>query len=125
MTQPDAVKACVAQERARGQFDEARNRLVKMIIELHGWCESHERVEACRILSRSNDLIVTVLAKDEDDDDSLHRQMSMLEVELCKRIPLSLHWILFRHSEREGWDEFSDNCQPLSVYSRNAERQAS
>jgi hypothetical protein len=65
-----------------------------------------------------DDVMVVVVAQDEDTDGSLHDEMSRYDIENFRRNRLRLSWLLLRDSEADGLNAFIDPSAARLVFSR-------
>lgn len=115
MTQREAVSVANDHLSAKAQLHQIGEELSLMIFRLHDWCKHHP-VAFCVMAPRLEDVMVVVVASDEDANGSLHDAMSALDLEMFSRNRLRVNWLLLRASEAAGLDAFVNRSLARTIY---------
>lgn len=104
----EAVRACLKSEVDKSKDQEMTDTIELTFRRIQSWCEEwQDRVQECQISPRTADFIVVVVAKDQDDDGSLHDHMVDLDLQLFDmESRLNLYFLMLRQSEADGIDSF-------------------
>ncbi len=121
LTQRESLQAAtdmIARKRIEGEIGD---RIAAWVFRLHEWCKAHS-VGGCAVAPRMDDLMVVIIARDEDPDGRLHDAMSAFDLEAFQKNNLRLSWLLLRASEATGLHAFVNPKMAKWIYS--ADKQA-
>lgn len=115
LSQREAVDAAKQHQRAELAEQEVGEKLASRIYRIGRWCKANN-VSTCVVAPRMDDLLVVVIAKDEDEGGRLHDAMSAFDLEAFQQDNLRLSWLLLRASESDGLSSFVDPASARIVY---------
>lgn len=115
MTQRDVVAAALALQQSSEDAKKAGEHFGAFLYRLREWCKEN-RVAECVLSPRMDDVLVIVVAADEDEGGKLHDRMSQFDLQCFKDNRLRLSWLLLRRSERKGMSAFADLQAARTVY---------
>lgn len=117
----EAVRACMKSEAEKAKEQEIVDSLELTFRRIQGWCEQRSgRVHECRISPRTNDIIVVVVATDEDAEGTLHDEMIDLDLQLFDMESwLNLYFLMLRRSEADGIASFVSPERSRILYRAN------
>lgn len=121
LTQRQVLDACRDHQNMVTKCLEVAEAMKQMVAELRGWC-AQQNVARCVLAPRMDDILVTIIARDDDEGGKLHDQMSILDLYLFKKNGFRLFWLLLRASEASGLSAFVDARTARTVFSAEPER---
>lgn len=114
-TQPAVIEAVQAARQEQELVRKMQERIGAFVAGLRYWCKSRP-VSLCVVSPRMDDIMVVIVAADEDPNGRLHDEMSEFDLVNFRENGLRLSWILLRNSEREGLDSFANLSSARLVY---------
>lgn len=120
-SQREIVEALRSQQNWMQEADELRARFHQMISEIETWAEANPAVAEVAAAPRPADLLVVVVAHDEDEEGRLDDKISALDLGLSNRYPFRVSFLMLREKERDGVAAFLDPAQQKVIF-RRAER---
>jgi hypothetical protein len=114
-TQPAVIDAVKAAREEQDHTRKLQERIGAFMAGLHYWCKSRP-VELCVVTPRMDDIMVVIIASDEDAGGRLHEEMSAFDLANFRENNLRVSWILLRQSEREGLSAFANLASARLVY---------
>jgi len=123
LSQREAVAAASDALAAKRHREEIGEQVGAWISRIREWCKDHP-VEACVAAPRMDDIMVVVIASDEDPGGRLHDAMSAVDLESFERNGLRLSWLLLRASEAAGLSAFVSTDAARTLYRRAKEQAA-
>jgi hypothetical protein len=115
-TQREIVSAMRGADDIIGRSREAAQRFDAMVRDIQAWAARQPRIASITLCPRVDDVLVVVMAKDEDEDGSLDDAISVLDVELFSRNRFRLSWLMFRPSEAAGARAFFNPADVKCIY---------
>src|SRR5690606_32720871 len=104
-------EALRSQQNWMQEADELRARFHQMISEIETWAEANPAVAEVAAAPRPADLLVVVVAHDEDEEGRLDDKISALGLGLSNRYPFRVSFLMLREKERDGVAAFLDPAQ--------------
>lgn len=116
MTQRQVLEACGDRLELMQKQRKLSSEFEQSIAAMANWCLSRA-VSECAITPRVDDILVTVVASNEDPDGTMHDEMCALDLALFDRNKIRFYWLLLRSSEAAGLDAFSNVEARKRIYS--------
>jgi hypothetical protein len=115
-TQREVVSAMRGADDIVARSREAAHSFDAMVRDIQAWCSRHPRVESVTLSPRADDVLVLIVAKDEDEDGTLDDAISALDLEMFSKNRFRLSWLMFRASETVGVRAFCDPDTAKCIY---------
>jgi hypothetical protein len=87
-----------------------------MARDITAWCGRQRKVASCILFPRMDDLLVLVVATDDDPDGSLDDAISALDLEMFARNKFRVTWLMLRASEAGGLHSFAHSNEARCIY---------
>lgn len=116
MTQREVIEACNGQLTRVATERKVRDDINATVTDVIQWARDRNDVHSCFIAPRMDDLLIAVVAKDEDEGGALHDAMCELDLRIFQRNRLRFYWLLLRRTEAEGLDAFSDKESRVQIF---------
>ena len=127
MSQREAVEALRRHNETMSQAMQLRKQIDEMFIDIAGWARKRtSAVAKVAWAPRTDDVLIVVVASDEDPEGTLHNEMADLDLDLSDRYPFRVNFLLLRSSEAPGLQSFIPTDETRAIYdaeSRGASQQ--
>lgn len=90
-----------------------------MVKDVQAWCGKRPSVAECVLCPRMDDILVVVVAKDEDNTGQLDDDLSAIDLEMFSRNKFRVSWLMLRASEASGLNCFVDAKESRRIYRAN------
>lgn len=115
LTQRDVLRAARGLEESRERERSVGERFASWIATVRDWCKSNPVAE-CIVAPRMDDIIVVVIAQDDDPRGELHQRMSEFDLVSFQQNELRLFWLLLRADEAAALASFVDLSAARRIY---------
>jgi len=117
-SQPEIVRACQHHESMMSSVMSVQKSIDSLINQIKAWCAGQPRVARCVLIPRADDVMIAVVATDEDPGGTLHGKMCDLHMDIFENNDsFQLYFVLFRASESDGVSAFGDSQSHRVIYS--------
>jgi hypothetical protein len=108
MSQRDAVEALKERHQMMSVFEGLKKQIDDFFMDLAQWGKGQDRIASIYWAPRTVDVLIAVVAADDDESGDLHELMSEFQLAVGDKYPFRLRFILFRNTEASGIDAFVD-----------------
>jgi hypothetical protein len=119
MTQRELFSVAANHQTAKERKDQVAAQFGAFTAKLRTWCRD-QSIFACYIAPRLDDIIVAIVANDEDAGGSLHDRMAEFDYTTFSENNLRLYWMLLRKSELPGISSFVKPADARLVFRADA-----
>ena len=107
MSQREAVESLKMVHQAMSSFARIKEQIDELFMDIVSWGRANKgRVQKIIWSPRTDDVLVTVIGKDEDAEGDLHDALAMFQLQVFDSRPFRLSFLLIRPSEVESLDSF-------------------
>lgn len=115
MSQREVLDAARSQEERNRRQQEVGEQFAALVYRVSQWCKDHP-VLLCVACPRIDDLLIVVVASDEDPGGVLHDSLSDLDLDMFEKNGLRIAWLLLRASEASGLGAFVGGAHARTIF---------